>query len=233
MTSSDAIAETLNQIQTLTFDCYGTLVDWKTGLSRSFVELFGPEAAERSEELFTAYVEAEAAIESGAYCSYRQVFVGVTRSLARRIGRSVDRNRENLLADRLPQWPMFPDTNEALCRLKNRFRLGVLSNIDHDLFAATARQFDVAFDFVVTAEDVGSYKPAHGHFERLLVEHGTKQRTLHVAQSLYHDGMPASQLGLAFAWINRYGQRNHTEVVPLAEFPDLKSLADAADSAND
>lgn len=229
MALNGSIEAALNQAQTLTFDCYGTLIDWKTGLSRSFVEIFGAEAEARSEELFDAYVEAEAVIESGPFRPYRQVLAEVARRMARRLSWPVNRGREGLLADRLPQWPIFPDTNEALRRLRMRYRLGVLSNIDRDLFAATARQFDVAFDFVIAAQDVGSYKPASGHFERLLAEHETRDRVLHVAQSLYHDGMPANQLGLAFVWINRYGQKNDTAVMPLAEFPDLTSLADAAD----
>jgi len=127
----------------------------------------------------------------------------------------------------LPGWPAFGDTNEALRRLKSKYRLGVLSNIDSDLFAGTVKTFDVDFDFVITAQDVQSYKPAHGHFLTMFDRYGPKDRVLHVAQSLLHDGGPARELGLAYAWINRYNQRNDSDVTPMIECADLKSLADA------
>ena len=133
-----------------------------------------------------------------------------------------------LVAEGLGHWPLFADTNEALCLLKRRYRLGVLSNIDRDLFDATASHFEIDFDFVVTAEDVRSYKPGNGHFERLLAEHGDRETTLHVAQSLFHDGVPCARFGLAYVWINRYNEPNATAVRPLAEYADLRSLAEAA-----
>ena len=120
-----------------------------------------------------------------------------------------------------------PDTNAALARLKERYRLGVLSNVDQDLFTETARQFDVGFGFVITAEEVESYKPAQGQFRELLERHASRNRVIHVAQSLFHDGGPASELGIAFVWINRYKQTNETAVRPVATYPDLESLANA------
>ena len=129
------------------------------------------------------------------------------------------------LAESVPGWKPFPDTNPALARLKERFRLGILSNIDNDLFAATARHFESAigrFDFVITAEDVGSYKPGHGHFKRLLTTVVDDVSThLHVAQSLFHDGVPAAELGIPFVWINRRGEVNETTARPLAELANL------------
>jgi 2-haloacid dehalogenase len=136
-----------------------------------------------------------------------------------------------LLAETLPEWRPFPDTNEALRRLKDRYRLGILSNIDQDLFTETARHFEVDFDVVVTAEDVRSYKPGHLHFLKLIEDYADSDSVLHVAQSLYHDGRPAGDLNIAFVWINRYNEVNTEGVTPLAEYPDLKSLADAVDKA--
>lgn len=223
-----SIKDVFRRTKTITFDCYGTLIDWSAGLSRSFATIFGPAVDERKQEWFDAYVRVEAEVESGPYRSYREVLAFVTERLARHFDLHLSPGREAKLAELLPGWAPFPDTIDALKRLKQRFRLGVLSNVDKDLFAGTAKQFGVAFDFVVTAEDVRSYKPAYGHFQRLVDAHGGIETALHVAQSLYHDGAPANELGLAFVWINRYKERNKSSVRPLAEFPDLRSFADAA-----
>jgi 2-haloalkanoic acid dehalogenase type II len=213
-------------ITTLTFDCYGTLIDWEGGLTRTFVEVFGPKALERRTELFAAYVQTEATLESGPYLSYREILREVTLRLGRQFGWSVPTEKADRMAELLPTWTPFADTDEALVRLKKKFRLGILSNIDRDLFAGTARHFSVEFDFIVTAEDVRSYKPSMGHFRRMLEKHGTPGSTLHVAQSQFHDGRPANALGLAFAWINRYNDPVDPSVSALGIYPDLKSLAD-------
>lgn len=222
------LADILDGVTTLTFDCYGTLIDWYGGLSASFVELFGPDAARRTDELVRAYVTIEAEVEAERFRSYRDVLTQVALRMADRFEFDIDGERAASFADMLPNWPPFADTNDALVRLKKRFRLGVLSNVDGDLFAGTCRHFPVEFDFVVTAQDVRSYKPAHGHFQRLFSDHCPREKVLHVAQSLFHDGVPCGELDVAYVWINRYKDRNETEVSPLAEFADLKSLADAA-----
>ncbi len=223
------IVEQLSRTDTLTFDCYGTLIEWKAGLAESLRSIFGPQ--DRSDELFDAYVEEEAAEESGSYQSYRRVLTATVGRLAKRFGWDVPAARCEMLAELLPRWKPFPDTNEALARLKKRFRLGVLSNIDRDLFAGTAKHFGVTLDFVITAQDVKAYKPNLAHFRQAIETHGGAEGLLHVAQSLYHDGAVARQVGIPFVWINRYGQINNTQVTPLAAYPDLRSLADAADAA--
>ena len=223
------LADVLPRITTITFDCYGTLIDWKGGLASSFRGLLGSVVDERQMDVFDAYVGIEAEEEAGAFRGYREILQAVAVRMGERFGVGVDSEQANAFAESLPGWTPFADTNDALVRLKRRFRLGVLSNVDHDLFAGTCRHFDVAFDFVVTAEDVGSYKPALGHFYRYFGEHGgAAVETLHVAQSLFHDGAPAGELGLAYVWINRYKQVNETKVAPLAEFSDLSGLARAA-----
>ncbi len=224
------IEEVLGRTKTITFDCYGTLIDWRAGVTQAFRELFGPATLDQAEELFKAYVRTEAEIEAEGYRSYREVLSTVAERLAERFGVPLAPNRAGLLAEMLPHWPPFADTNEALARLERRFRLGVLSNIDRDLFAGTAREFDVTFDFVVTAEDVRSYKPAHGHFERLLSTFGKSDEVLHVAQSLFHDGVPTGELNIPYVWINRYNEANTTSVRPLAVYTDLASLAEAAEN---
>jgi 2-haloalkanoic acid dehalogenase type II len=214
-------------VGTITFDCYGTLIDWRAGLQSSLAELFELAFCDLPDGLFDAYVQTEAEVEGGAYQSYRRVLTATAERLAKRFNFDLPPGLAELLAETLPHWAPFADTNEALVRLKRRYRLGVLSNIDRDLFAGTALQFDVEFDFVVTAEDVQSYKPGQAHFQWLLSRHIEHDRVLHVAQSLFHDGVPAQGLGIAFVWINRYKEVNTTAVRPLAEFADLKSLADA------
>jgi len=222
----DFVKDILPCIKTITFDCYGTLIDWKGGLEQSFRTMFGSMVDGRMDELFDVYVQVEAEVESGSYRSYDEVLSEVSLRLADRLGFELTPEKHDTLSTMLPSWPAFVDTNNALVRLKKRFQLGVLSNIDRDMFAGTATLFDVSFDFLVTAEDVGSYKPALGHFQKMLDQHGQRDSVLHVAQSLYHDGIPAGELGLAFVWINRYKQTNETTVQPTAEFSDLKSLAD-------
>lgn len=222
-----ALSEIRGRFKTLTFDCYGTLIDWKGGLAGSFLEIFGPAALSRQQDLFALYVEIEAHVESGPYRPYREILNEVVGRLGRRIGKKLTAKRRYLLPELLPTWKPFADTNEALRRLKKKFRLGVLSNIDRDLFARTATHFSIPFDFVITADDVASYKPAQGHFVRMLKEHGPKENVLHVAQSQFHDGRPANSLGIAFAWINRYNEAADSNVVSTGTYPDLKTLADA------
>lgn len=220
-----SLAEVLRRADTLTFDCYGTLIDWRAGLTRSLRGLFGAAADDHMDELFAGYLEIEAEVEAEPYRPYREVLSEVAGRLASRFAFEFPAERVDDLARSLPDWPPFSDTNEALVSLKRRFRLGILSNIDRNLFAETARRFDVPFDFVVTAEDVRSYKPGHAHFERLLSQHAEPGRVVHVAQSLFHDGVPTGELGIAYVWINRYSDANTTGVRPLGEYADLKSFA--------
>jgi 2-haloacid dehalogenase len=234
--SDNAVDEALRRARVLTFDCYGTLVDWRAGLTAALDDLFGPLPRERMNEIFTAYLTTEALVESGSYRSYREVLSTVLSELAWQFdldipsdaqGESAD--RRDALAESLPSWPIFEDTTESLHRLQRRYRLGVLSNVDRDLFAETQRRIGVTFDFVVTAQDVRSYKPAHAHFRDAdagLPRYAEAHEVLHVAQSLFHDGAAARELNLAYVWINRYNQENDTDVAPLATFPDLRSLAD-------
>ncbi len=228
----DDLHETLARARTLTFDCYGTLIDWSRGLGRVFREVFGLEVADRRhDELFAAYVQIEAEIEAEPYRLYREVLGMTLERLAAKLGLPLPPDKKDELAAMLATWTPFADTNDALARLKKKFRLGVLSNIDRDLFAGTARHFSVAFDFLICAEDVRSYKPAPGHFERLRQEEGSLDHVIHVAQSLYHDGAAAKKLDLAFVWINRYSEPRasaRADVRPYAEFPDLRSFAEAA-----
>ncbi len=219
------------RVRAITFDCYGTLIDWKAGLASSLAAVFGDKVQGRIDELFDVYVTTEAEVEAEPFMKYKEILRETTKRLAARFGWTLPENRMDQLAQLLPTWRPFGDTNEALTRMKKRFRLGVLSNIDRDLFQGTAGHFSIDFDFVVVAEDVRSYKPELAHFERYLREFGDRETTLHVGQSPYHDGLAAKQVGIPFAWINRYAEPNRQPVVPAVVFPDLKSLADSLEPA--
>lgn len=222
-----SFAEVLDSVDTITFDCYGTLIDWHGGLLLAFREMFGEAADQQEERLCSAYRSIEAEVQAELFRSYRDVLAEVSKRLAKEIGVDLPTGGEGILAEQLMTWMPFPDTNEALERLKSRYRLGVLSNIDRDLFAGTADHFSVEMDFVITAQDVGAYKPSRDHFERAVSRCG-EGNILHVAESLYHDGSPAGAMGIAFVWINRYKVQNTTNVQPMREFADLRSLADVA-----
>lgn len=216
-----------DRIQWLTFDCYGTLVDWDAGIRQVLARVTGM-GGKALDALVEAYIRHEACIEAGPFLPYKNVQARALRALADERGFSLVGPNADILSRTLPDWPPFTDSRAALSRLKSRYKLGVLSNVDRDLFAGTQQRLGVEFDLLVTAEDVRSYKPAHGHFARMLGHvDGDRSKVLHVAQSLFHDAVPASELDLPYVWINRYGGRNETGVAMLAEFDSLAALADA------
>jgi 2-haloalkanoic acid dehalogenase type II len=148
----------------LTFDCYGTLIDWESGISESITAAARADGIETDrEQILSTHAEVEPQIQSDTYRSYREVLAEVALAIARRLEWPLKTERARFLPDGLPGWRVFPDTNRALQRLKQQgYRLGILSNVDDDLLAGTRRQFSVGFDFLVTAEQVRSYKPALG-----------------------------------------------------------------------
>ncbi len=213
----------------LTFDCYGTLIDWEQGISRAFARAAAADGVQlEPAAVLTAYAEVEPAVEAGPYRRYRAVLGETARQVAARLGWPLPDARAGFLAESLPAWPPFPDTNPALERLAAAgYRLGILSNVDDDLLAATRRRFTVAFDpaLIVTAEQVGSYKPAAGHFLTARQRVGAG-RWLHVAQSYFHDVAPARALGIPVVWVNRKGERPLDGGRPDLEFRTLAELAD-------
>lgn len=212
-------------VTTITFDCYGTLVDWERGLRAAIRTI----ARTDEQAVFDAYLEIEAQVEAEPpYRRYREVLAETLRRLADKFRFRIPPEHRDLLATTLPDWPLWPDTNPALSRLKRRYRLGVLSNVDRDLFAGTAAKFAVELDLLVTAEDVHSYKPSHMHFLRAIGEiGGDGSHLLHVAESLFHDSVPASRMGINNVWINRRHQTRPADARPIAEFPDLLAFATA------
>ena len=219
------------EFEFVTFDCYGTLIDWETGIRRAFKQaLEGMGLNESLEgELFELYQEEEKKIEGEMpYRKYREVLALAASSAARKFGKPIPENLSNLLAEQLPSWGSFPDTNPALERLATEYTLGILSNVDEDLLAGTLKHLTVPFDLVVTAERVRSYKPGTEHFEEARRIIGADRGWLHVAASLYHDIEPAVRLGIKTVWVNRKnspeGRRLKGKIV--REVKDLAQLAD-------
>jgi 2-haloacid dehalogenase/putative hydrolase of the HAD superfamily len=212
----------------VTFDCYGTLVDWRGGITRAFREAAQRDGVKTDDETVLAlYNEIEPAVQAERYRTYREVLTESAQRVAGRLRWSLSEARATFLAESLPRWTPFPDTNAALERLvKAGYALGILSNIDDELFAATRRHLTVPFDMIVTAQQVRSYKPGQAHFETAR-ERLRGRRWLHAAQSYFHDVVPASALGVPVAWINRLGETVRPGgPVPEREFATLTGLAD-------
>lgn len=215
-------------IRLITFDCYGTLIDWNRGIRGAFEQVAKQTgAAIDAEHLQTVYEEEEAKIEALPYRPYAQVQAEAAAAVAKRLNLPAGDDLGRALPRTLPDWPPFGDTVASLRRLASRYRLGILSNIDRALLAGSLRQFGVTFDLLITAEDVRSYKPAPGHFKALLARAGCeKAAILHVAQSRFHDIAPAREHGLHCVWINRRREPSAPGPRPDMEFSDLKSLCD-------
>jgi 2-haloalkanoic acid dehalogenase type II len=211
----------------ITFDCYGTMIDWEGGIRTAFSAFAASMRMSLDGDAALAlYIETEAAVEAEAYRSYRAVLTETTHRIATRLGWRLPPERASFLADSLPAWPPFRDTNPALRRLADAgYRLGILSNIDDELLAWSRRHLAAPFDIAVTAQQVGSYKPASAHFTTARTLIGD-QRWLHAAQSYFHDVVPARALGIPVAWINRKGQTAADGGKPDREFRTLTGLAD-------
>ena len=219
------------EFEFVTFDCYGTLIDWETGIRRAFKQALEGTGLSRAQEaeLFELYQGEEKKIEGQTtYRKYREVLALAASCAARRFGKTIPGNLSSVLAEQLPSWKPFPDTNPALERLATEYTLGILSNVDDDLLSGTLKHFTVPFDLVVTAERVRSYKPATEHFEEARKIIGADRGWLHVAASLYHDIEPASRLGINAVWVNRKnspeGKQYRWKIV--REVRDLGHLAD-------
>ncbi len=189
----------------LSFDCYGTLIDWESGILQYLRPLLQRKGcAVGDAEILSYYSEFEPRAELGSYRTYREVLASVVRDFARALHFEVTEAEAAGLAESIATWEPFADTVPSLRTLKSGYKLAILSNIDDDLFAYSASQLQVTFDCVVTAQQVRSYKPSRRNFEallkRLTVQH---ERLLHVAESLYHDVAPAQSLGISTVWVNR------------------------------
>jgi 2-haloacid dehalogenase/putative hydrolase of the HAD superfamily len=212
----------------ITFDCYGTLIDWESGIAAAFIEAAAKDGVTLiRNDVLRAYENTERHVEAERYRSYREILGETAVRVAGALGWQCAPERAGFLADSLPSWQPFPDTNPALERLiAGGCRLGLLSNIDDDLLSATREHFTVSFDIIITAQQVRSYKPSHAHFLMARQRIGNT-RWVHAAQSNYHDIVPTNALGIDNAWINRQGQQPLDGGKPMFEFADLTGLAGA------
>jgi 2-haloacid dehalogenase len=218
----------------LTFDCYGTLIDWEAGIAAAArMQLGDAVAGVSDEEIVAAFAEVEHEAEV-PYKSYREVLALSLQGIGERLGVPVSDAQAKGFGSSVGQWPAFPDSAAALARLQERFKLAVITNCDDDLFAQSERRLGASFDYVITAQQAGSYKPDHANFQ-LAFERidEPRERILHVAQSLFHDHVPAKALGMTSVWIDRRqgrggGASRDVEAHPDATFPSMQAFADDA-----
>jgi 2-haloalkanoic acid dehalogenase type II len=223
----------------LTFDTYGTLIDWEAGLVAALRAALGDEAdGVGDDDLLTRVAGLEHDAEAPG-TPYREVLASCLRGIAAQLGTTVSDEQAALFGGSVADWPAFPDSSEALQRLQTRFAIATITNCDDDLFAASEKRLGVTFDAVITAQQVGRYKPDTAGFllahERIARELGVpKERILHVAQSLFHDHVPAKSLGMQTVWIDRRNGREGgatpaaAEVTPDARFATMRDFADDA-----
>lgn len=217
----------MRRFDVLTFDCYGTLIDWEQGIAEAFAAAARVDGVTLDRTaVLRAYHELEPRIQAERYRPYREVLALAARAVAERLGWALAPGRETFLAESLPAWPPFADTNAALRRLRDAgHRLIILSNVDDDLLAGTRKHLAVEFDAAITAQQVGSYKPAPGHFTAARERIGPA-RWAHVAQSYFHDVQPARAIGVPSVWINRKHERPLDARGADHEFPTLGAAAD-------
>jgi 2-haloacid dehalogenase len=222
-----------SRFTSISFDCYGTLIDWESGILptlRAVLNHHQPKPSEAA--ILELYGEFESDLESGPYQSYRKVLESVVQRFGKHFGFMPTPDELASLPESLPSWRPFPDTVAALRQLQKRYKLAIISNTDDDLFAETRKHLGVEFDCVITAQQAQSYKPSLNNFQLALRTMGlAPDRLLHAGQSVYHDVVPAHALGIASVWVNRKSARPGVGAVRAAagradlEVPDLASLA--------
>ncbi len=212
----------------LSFDCYGTLIDWKKGVTDALMPLMDDYNLDLSEEeVFEIFAGADRELISGKYRSYADILMETMDYIGKKLSVNFVAGDRECILQSLPAWKPFPDTREALSQLSENYSLNILSNIDEDLFRETAIELNTKFDRVITSEEVKSYKPAPVHFREAQEQFECQPgQWLHVAQSIYHDIRPAKSMGIQTVWVNRYGEEVRTDPgeFPDLEVPDLKSL---------
>ena len=210
----------------LTFDCYGTLIDWEGGILAALRTAYPEAAAVEDERLLGEFHAAQNRLKTSEYRPYRQLLTETAVEVARANGWDTSDELAAGVPASIPSWRPFPDTNSALLRLAAAgITLGILSNIDDDLLAGTLKHFEVEFDLLGTAQRLRSYKPAAPHFERGREWAAGFDRWSHVAQSLFHDVVPATSLGIPVLWVNRKGEPHSDDAAPVHVAPDLAAAA--------
>ena len=222
------------QFSVITFDCYGTLINWETGILgvlRPLIKKYGRNLSDTG--ILELYSTFEPQIQSSGYMPYRQVLGEIVKRFGAKLVFTPAQQEVYSLAESIRDWPPFPDTTAALRKLKTKYKLAIISNIDDDLLAYSLRLIGVPFDHLITAQQAKSYKPSFNNFNLALEKIGLpREKVLHAAESLYHDIAPTNELGIANVWVNRRGGKPGAtkDVAAMAgmEVPDLKTLADVA-----
>lgn len=223
-----------SHIKLLSFDCYGTLIDWESGISAAVSDILDTHGiTATATEILELHAELEPRAQAGAYKSYREILGEVVDGFGKKYGFQPTDEERASLAESIANWPAFPDSADALRRLHERYLLAVISNIDNDLIRLSAAQLGVDFDYIVTAEQVRAYKPdltvfRHA-YQRMDVQ---PSQALHCAQSLFHDIAPARELRIKSVWVNRRkGQEGWGATPPSEAAPDFEvaSLAELAE----
>ena len=222
-----------DNFEVLTFDCYGTLIDWEAGIWAALQPaLTNHHIAITKDQALELYGELESAAEGGEYQEYKVVLGLVLEGMGAQLGFAPTPLELQQFSASVKDWPAFPDSARALQALKKKFKLAIISNIDDDLFAFSAQRLPVRFDWIITAQQARSYKPSLNNFQVAFQRMGLPtNKILHVAQSLFHDMVPAKALGLSTVWINRrhaqpgFGATPPAQAQPDLEVPDLQTLA--------
>ncbi len=217
----------LDNYEVLTFDCYGTLIDWESGIISGLQPILKNHDIDLSDaEILTHFAEFEPQIQQGKYITYRQVLQGVVSKFGERFGFVPSEEEMNSLPESLKQWRPFPDTVPALKLLQKKLKLAIISNIDDDLFAYSQNYLETDFDWIITAQQVKSYKPSLNNFRLALEKIDLpKSKILHVGASVYHDIVPANFLGIATVWVNRKkDDRSLSATLPAKGKPDWEVL---------
>ena len=222
-----------DQFECLSFDCYGTLIDWETGIASALRPILESHQVSADHHyLLELYGKAESEFEAGPYRPYRQVLKHVLSQIGDVLGFEPSRDELEGFSTSVMDWPAFTDSSQALRALATRYRLIILSNIDDDQIRYSQELLGIEFDGVFTAQQIGSYKPSRRNFEYLIQHAGVPQnKILHVAQSLFHDIAPAKAMGISTVWVDRrqgfagFGATPPAEAAPDATVPDLRSLA--------
>jgi 2-haloacid dehalogenase len=225
-----------SRFRVLTFDCYGTLIDWESGIFAALRPILAAHKKMLSDSaLLKLYSELEATAEGREFRPYREILQSVVYGFGKRFEFTPTPAQLTSLPDSLANWQPFPDTVAALRKLKSRYQLAVISNVDDDLFAPTAKKLEVNFDHVITAQQARAYKPSLKIFKLAQARMGiSPDQWLHVAQSVFHDVVPAKSLGITTVWVNRASSRpgagaaKSASANPDLEVPNLETLADLA-----
>jgi len=223
----------LDQFEVLTFDCYGTLIDWETGIWEALCPVLAAHQVDMPpEQALELYGALESAAEAGEYQEYKTILQMVLEGFGQKLGFTPTPGELKSFSACVKDWPAFPDSPGALQALHKKYKLAIISNIDDDLFAYSQERLKVKFDWIITARQARSYKPSLNNFKLAFERIGVPQeKILHVAQSLFHDIVPAKKLGLSCVWINRrhakpgFGATPPAQAQPDLETPDLQSLA--------